>query len=304
VHAAGYQTAELGTLGAVVERGTGPIDMVLVTGFGLGASAFEGFQQRNAERYRMLAVTLPGFEGSAAPPMPPAGASYGEQTWTNAAVDAVLRLIRERGLTRPVLVGHFINGTQIAARVALEHPELVRALVLLSGTPRFEPTAPTPYWPANMTLEKKVAAVDAALAPRWFKTVTRKTWVAGNFGAGDYSVDETRGRRFADLANEPPLPVLIRYLCEFHASDLAAEIAALETPLLLVQPGFTPAILADPARAYLPSYFDEPWKGVREGRLEGRPSVRHLVLEGAGILVMDDEPAEVDGAIAAFLQGK
>ena len=64
VHEAGYKTAEPGSLGAVVERGKGPIDMVLISGFGVGASAFEGFMQRNAKRYHMLAITLPGFDFS------------------------------------------------------------------------------------------------------------------------------------------------------------------------------------------------------------------------------------------------
>src|SRR5262245_42385307 len=62
VHASGYVTSAPGTLGAVVERGKGGTDMVLVSGFGVGASAFEGFMTRNASRYRMLAITLPGFE--------------------------------------------------------------------------------------------------------------------------------------------------------------------------------------------------------------------------------------------------
>src|SRR5262245_60814298 len=64
VHAPDYVTALLGSLGAVVERGRGPIDMVLVSGSGMGASVFEGFMRRNADRYHMLAVTLPGFEGT------------------------------------------------------------------------------------------------------------------------------------------------------------------------------------------------------------------------------------------------
>ena len=139
VHEAGYKTAEPGSLGAVVEAGKGPIDMVLISGFGLGASAFEGFMQRNAKRYHMLAITLPGFEGTAAPPMPPAGTSYGDQTWTRAATGAVVRLIKERRLRRPVLVGHFVNGTQVAAQVAIDEPALVRGLILLAGSPRYEP---------------------------------------------------------------------------------------------------------------------------------------------------------------------
>lgn len=298
VHAAGYEPCALGTLGAVVERGSGPTDMLLLSGFGVGASVWEGFQQRNATRYHMLALTLPGFEGTPAPPMPAAGTSYGAQTWTRSAIDAVVRLIQERKLVRPVLVGHFLNGTQVAARVALEHPELVRALVLLCGSPRFEPLESTPQWPRGLTLEKKVAAVDGFLAPRWFKTVTRATWIAGNFTAADYSIDAARGRKFAELANQPPLPVLIRYLCEYHASDLGPDLARSATPLLLLQPTFTDEARADPKRAYLSSFFDEPWHGL----LEGRAHTEHVRLDGAGILVLDDKAGEVDAALAGFLE--
>jgi pimeloyl-ACP methyl ester carboxylesterase len=298
VHEAGYKTAKLGSLGAVIERGKGPLDLVLISGFGLGASAFEGFMQRNASRYHMLAITLPGFEGTAAPPMPPASTSYGDQTWTHAASEALARLIQERKLARPVMVGHFINGTQVAARVAIDHPELTRALVLLAGSPRYEPLEATPYWPKGLTLEQKVAAVDNGLAPRWFKTVTRKTWVAGNFVASDYSVDDASGRKFADLANGPPLPVLIRYLCEFHASDIKPSLEQLKLPLLMIQPSFTEAARADAKRAYLASFFKEPWQGM----FKDRPRTETLFLEDAAILLMDDRPNEVDLTIAAFLQ--
>jgi pimeloyl-ACP methyl ester carboxylesterase len=297
VHEGGYKTCELGTLGAVVERGKGPIDMVLVSGFGVGASAFEGFLQRNAERYHMLAVTLPGFEGTPAPPMPPAGTSFGEQTWTRGAVDGVVKLIEKRALKRVVLVGHYINGTQVAAQVATEHPELARAIVLLAGTSRYEPMEAMPYWPKDLTLEQKVSMVDGGLAPRWFKTVTHKTWIGGNFVGGDYSIDEARGTKFADLANEPPLPVLIRYLCEFHASDVCPALAKSTLPLLMIQPSFTAALRADAKRNYLTSYFTESWKG----KLADRPHSETKVLDDACILVMDDRAKEVDTAVADFL---
>jgi pimeloyl-ACP methyl ester carboxylesterase len=298
VHASDYVTSAPGTLGAIVERGKGPVDMVLVSGFGVGASAFEGFMRRNADRYHMLAVTLPGFENTPAPPMPAAGTSFGEQTWTRSAIEAITRLIHERKLRRPVLVGHFINGTQVAMRVALEHPESVRAVVLLAGTPRFEPSKPSRFWPQKLTLEQKVKATDQYSAPRWFKTVTRDTWVKGNFVAGDYSVDSTLGRRFADRANEPPLPVLVRYLCEFHASDLWPDLERLKTPLLVIRPGFTEALRADTTRSYLQGYFEEPWRE----RLEERPRLETLLVNDAGILVMEDQAAIVDRTIAEFLK--
>jgi pimeloyl-ACP methyl ester carboxylesterase len=298
VHSAGYVTSPAGTLGAVVERGRGPIDMVLVSGFGVGASAFEGFMRRNAGRYHMFAVTLPGFEDTPAPPMPPPGTSYGDQTWTREAVDAVVELVRQKALDRPVLVGHFINGTQVAMRIALDHPAMVRAVVLLAGTPRFEPVTPSRFWPKNLTLDQKVQAVDRFSAPRWFKTVTRETWVKNNFVATDYSTDSALGRRFADRANQPPLPVLIRYLCEFHASDLWPELERLRPPLLVIQPRSTASVRADTTRSYLEGYFVEPWRG----RLSRRPRTETWFLDDAGILVMEDQPATVDRRIAGFLK--
>ena len=298
VHAPDYKTAEPGTLGAVVERGSGKVDVVMVSGFGLGASAFDGFMQRNTKRYHMLAITLPGFEGTAAPPMPAEGTSYGDQTWTRAAADAVVKLIGERKLRRPILVGHSLNGTQVAALVATEHPELVRGLVLLAGSPRFEPVQPTEFWPAGLSVEKKIVMVDKGLAPRWFKTVTRDTWVTNNFKAADYSVDDARGKTFADRANDPPLPVLIRYLCEFHASDVTPALAKSTLPILLIEPTFTPALRADPKKSYLESFFGLPWKGA----LAPGATRSIVTVDDAGIMVMDDKPAEVDKAVAEFVK--
>jgi len=99
VHAKDYVTSEPGTLGAVVGRGTGHVDVVLISGFGVGASVFEGFMRRNANRYHMFAVTLPGFEGTPATPMPAPGTSYGDQTWTRSAAEAVSKLIRDSNKT-------------------------------------------------------------------------------------------------------------------------------------------------------------------------------------------------------------
>jgi pimeloyl-ACP methyl ester carboxylesterase len=230
--------------------------------------------------------------------MPPPGTSYGDQTWTRAATDAVVRLIKERKLKRPVLVGHYVNGTQVAAQVAVDHPTLVRGLILLAGSSRYEPGTATPYWPQGLTLEKKIAMVDKGLAPRWFKTVTRTTWGTNNFNGEDFSIDAEHGKTFADRANGPPLPVLIRYLCEFHASDVVPALARATFPILMIQPRFTEALRADDKRSYLIDYFDRPWRGV----FDKRAKTTVAFLDNAGILVMDDKSGEVDRVIAEFLR--
>jgi hypothetical protein len=91
---------------------------------------------------------------------------------------------------------------------------------------------------------------------------------------------------------------LIRYLCEFHASDLKSHLAGLKPPFLLLQPAFTEALRADIKRKYLAGYFKEPWGDA----FPGRPHTEVKILEGAGILVMDDAAEEVDRTIATFLQ--
>ena len=92
--------------------------------------------------------------------------------------------------------------------------------------------------------------------------------------------------------------MLVRYLCEFHASDLWPDLERLQRPLLVIRPGFTEGVRADTTRNYLQSYFEEPLRG----RLDARPRTETLRIENAGILVMDDQAAIVDRKMADFLK--
>jgi len=66
----------------------------------------------------------------------------------------------------------------------------------------------------------------------------------------------------------------------------------------MIQPSFTESVRADTTRSYLAGYFEEPWRD----RLEDRPRTETMFLEGAGILVMEDQAAIVDRKIADFLK--
>jgi pimeloyl-ACP methyl ester carboxylesterase len=81
---------------------------------------------------RASLVELPGFSGSGEPPHPLDVAQF---------ADAVVQWLDASGLGRVVLAGHS-SGTQVAARVAVRRPGVVRALVLASPTmdPRFRST--------------------------------------------------------------------------------------------------------------------------------------------------------------------
>ena len=299
VHARDYSTAEPGTLGRVLREGQGPLDMVLVAGAGFGAEVFEGFMRAKGDRYRMLAVTLPGFGGTPAPPMPAPGTSYAERTWTLAASAAVAQLIEQEGLDRPVVVGHWLSGAQVALDLALDRPDLVRAAIAISGVPKFVPTSGSGMQePGSPALRARM--VDRYLAPQWFKTVTPETWHDNNFLPRDYAIHPLRALQLWRSAAEPPLPVWIRYLCEAWAHDGTARLAELEVPLLILEPDFDALYAEGPQTGeYMKAFLHEGWRGV-EGRSD-RITVE--TISDSRVFIMDDQPERLNEAIERFLVG-
>ena len=108
-----------------LERGVGPA-VVLLHGNVVSAEDYvwSGVLDRVAERHRVVAIDRPGFGYSTRP--------HGS-VWSPAAQARLLRgTFAQLGLERPVVVGHSW-GTLVALALALDHPEAVGGLVLLSG---------------------------------------------------------------------------------------------------------------------------------------------------------------------------
>jgi pimeloyl-ACP methyl ester carboxylesterase len=74
--------------------------------------------------YRVIAIDRPGYGYTERPRT---------RLWTAAAqADLIWKTLLRLGIERPIVVGHSW-GTMAALALALDHPEAVRALVLLSG---------------------------------------------------------------------------------------------------------------------------------------------------------------------------
>ena len=88
----------------------------------------------HSRNFSALAAGLAGRHGLVAPDLRGRGDSDKPEGPYGVRVHAadVVAAMRDLGLGRSVLVGHSM-GAYIAAAVAAEHPELVRALVLLDG---------------------------------------------------------------------------------------------------------------------------------------------------------------------------
>jgi pimeloyl-ACP methyl ester carboxylesterase len=108
-----------------IERGEGPV-LVLLHGNGVLANDFEhsGLLDRAAEHYRVIAFDRPGFGYSERPR---------SKVWTPQAQARLLHhALQEIGVDSAIVLGHSW-GTLVALSMALEVPDFVRGLVLLSG---------------------------------------------------------------------------------------------------------------------------------------------------------------------------
>ena len=294
VHAEGYTTAPLGTLGRVERRGSGARAMVLIPGLGFGGGVFEEFMADHEEAYTLYAVTLPGFAGTSAPPMPAEGTSYGEQTWIRAAAEAVAAFMEEEGLVAPVLVGHLALGTQVALRVALDHPDQIGGVVLLSGEP-VRPVGQVPL--SEMEPDARRQAIDAFLAPGWFITVTKETWDSNMWPPEIYATEAATAQDLWDAVARVPLPVMVRYLCEFLAYDITREFANLSVPVLAVVPGFTESIRANAFYGSAVQFHQTIWEQLG---WPGDP-IEQVQVEHAHLFIMNDQPAALSEALQAFM---
>ncbi|MBV8091347.1 MAG: alpha/beta hydrolase [Alphaproteobacteria bacterium] len=108
-----------------LDRGDGPV-LVLLHGNGAMGQDFEisGLFDRLAKRYRVIAFDRPGFGHTSRPR---------SRAWTPFAQAALIRQALARlGIEQATIVGHSW-GTLVALALALDHPSVVRGLVLLSG---------------------------------------------------------------------------------------------------------------------------------------------------------------------------
>ena len=106
------------------EHGAGPRVFVLIHGIGMGRTVFADLIDHLLPYGRVVAVDLPGYGEAPEPPRTPT---------MERNADVVAAFLRDRGIVRPVLVGHSM-GTQVVVEVAARHPGVAGAAALIGPT--------------------------------------------------------------------------------------------------------------------------------------------------------------------------
>ena len=281
----------------ITRAGHGRTALILIPGVYSGDDAFASFVARRQSRYRFFLVTPPGLGGTPARSLPAETVSYGEFSWTRRLEHDVLDLVQREHLRRPVIVAHGFPGSLVADLIASRQPGAIGGVIDVAAMPlQFFPSSRDPSRATPAGPDERVRIVDESWAGKWFKYVTPETWESNNYPAAMFANDADRAERARRQVEAAPLPVKIRYLTEFMASDHTRELAHLEVPLLALVPGFSEDVLSDPANGWFKTNFQESWRTFTNDR------ITVVTIPRARALMFDDQPRLVDDEIAAFMK--
>jgi pimeloyl-[acyl-carrier protein] methyl ester esterase len=192
-------------------RGTGP-DLVLLHGWAMHGGVFATLCERLAGHFRLHLVDLPGHGLSLHSPVP-------------LELDAVADNLARR-LPRAAWVGWSMGGL-FALRVALRHPERVRALALLCSPPRFMRGED---WPQGM--EPSVFHAFAGELARDYRATIDRFLVLEAQGSDHAHSEVALLRKQVFAAGEPSPSVLEEGLALLRNTDLRAALPQLSMPSL------------------------------------------------------------------------
>jgi pimeloyl-[acyl-carrier protein] methyl ester esterase len=192
--------------------GSGP-DLLLIHGWGMNSEVWNTLAEDLSSSYRLTLVDLPGHGGS-----PCASRPGGLRQWA----ESVLAVAPPEA----IWVGWSLGGS-IALQAALSAPARVKALVMVTATPRFVRAAD---WPHAMD-EDTLSGFRAALARDPTTTLDRFLALQAQGGEGARAL--LRELRVRLAATPPPAAAALDSGLEMlRQVDLRDKLAQLEMPSL------------------------------------------------------------------------
>jgi pimeloyl-ACP methyl ester carboxylesterase len=293
VHTPGYPAAPWGQLGNVKISGNGPRKVILIPGWGFDPSIFNDFVKSNSAAYTFYAVTIPGFGNTSAPAMPNDTGKFGDLFWTRGVIKGISDLIDKEKLIRPDIITCFTYSEMIAMRFALDHPDKVGKVIIISGMAKYTSNLPSLE---PRTLASRTYFIENMLAKNWFKTVTTDVWNKGNFSPATFCVDSAKAKKHWDMMSAVPIPVMVRYICEYYCTDISLEYKDLKVPVLVIVPGFTAKVLSE--NNYLGPFFHYSWLGA----MPATDMIHVVAVTDTRAFIMDDQPKKLNELVKEFLE--
>lgn len=263
--------------GVLVERHAGKgRPLILIPGLGSGSWVWQDTIRAFAGDYPVYVLTLPGFDGR------PAG-----KDGLAGARAAVARLIAERRLAKPVIVGHSLGAT-LGLAVAEDRPDAVGGVVAIDGLPVFpgtEDLAPAQRAAYAQAMRARMAAQSPAQFAAGQRSYMRTVGV----------LDMDKADALAELSARSDPAAVGQYAADALDLDLRPGLTSITAPVLAIVPWFdldaTQQGLGEQEKA---DYY--------RALLAGTPRLQVVTVAPARHFAMIDEPARVEEAIRAYLK--
>ena len=198
-------------------------------------------------------------------------------------------------LNKPVIAGHFVQGTQLALRLAIDYPDKISGVIILGGPAKF--IAIINGEAKEFDLKNTIAYVDKVTAPQWFKTMSKESFDDGNYLPEIYSLNKDTANKFWSMSASVPLSVMVRYLCEFFASDVTQELNKIQCPVLILRATFNDSILNKPVNNYIQPQFINSWNKTAEKN----SLIKIQDIPNAATFIWKDNPAKTYSGIKMFV---
>ena len=193
--------------------------MILIPGLLSSGEVWKATAAHFQPRYDVHVLTLAGFGG-----VGPLGDSI---PFLEAERDAIIRYIREQQLDRPVIVGHSLGGF-LAFSVASRAPGMVGPIIAIDGVPYISALGDSLVKVDTIRPQaQRVATMYASMTPQLLETQTR----LGLPAMIRDSVNIAMAARWAGLSDPATAG---RAVAEMLTTDLRKDVAAIETPVLLI----------------------------------------------------------------------
>ena len=217
----------------VVISGNGDINMLLIPCMSCRWNAWEEFMERNADQYKMYAVTIPGYGGTKFPDLPKNTAGT---PWRENALAGLSELIDQYEIKNLVVVGHSW-GVMVATQLAAKRQDVITKLIAIDGT-----IESTSWVPA--TESERLAKANKIVDDWGSKLNNAEEWskfngaaVGNTFGKSDSVTTETMNTKVKLVSSfmATDRAALIQYWRENLLIDLTSSLQKIKVPVLDIQ---------------------------------------------------------------------
>lgn len=266
--------------------GRGEPALILIPGLSMGAWTWQAAISAFSSDHTVYAATLAGFDG-----MPPSTPPYIDQ-----ADAAVVQLVTQERLTKPIVIGHSVGG-HLALRLLEERSDLFGGAVIVDATPYFPPLQ------AGQTPQQRAQGIASladgiASAPDWLYEDQTRVTVSGMVSDAKQIDNVVQHSLRSDRAT------LARVTSEMSNEDLRPGLVKIAAPILVVAPVSAQApYMNDALRALTPDQLTDTVRNYYAQQYLGARTVTVQTIANSKHFIMLDQPDALNAAIKAFLAG-